>query len=78
MQENQVKLCIKVRTTEAVNDPDATIAMSIAEKHLRSRQAGVTGTIKGYVSGHGGDVLWVQHDNGVMSAYCYDEFEQVE
>lgn len=74
---NEVKQGMKVRTTEAVNKPGATRGMMISPKHLDVREAGVRGTVMGYVPGHGGDVWWVQHENGVVAAYCFDEFETV-
>src|SRR4051812_44052293 len=54
---------------------DATGGMMIKTEYLEARTAGATGKIVGVVGGHGGDVYWVQHDDGKKAAYCFDEFE---
>ncbi len=65
---NEIKLGLKVR----VISDDGTEGMTIAEKHLLIREVGKEGTVLNYVPGHGGDVWYVQQDNGV-AAYCYTE-----
>ena len=50
----------------------------IKEKHLNCRRIGVTGTVDGWVPGHGGDVWWVKHEgNNEVGAYCFTEFEPI-
>jgi hypothetical protein len=39
------------------------------------RRRNAVGKIKGVVGGMGGDVYWVDHDDGARGAYCFDEFE---
>lgn len=67
---NEIKQGLKVRV---VSD-DGTKGMLIAEKHLSIREVGKEGTVLNWVPGHGGDVWFVQQDNGI-AAYCYTELE---
>jgi len=72
MNCNDIKPELRVKTTKL----ESTNGMCIAQKHLNVRQEGVTGTVKSYVPGHGGDVWFVQHDNPTeVGAYCYTELE---
>ena len=61
-----LKVCV-------VNDY-GTEGMLINPQHLAIRQLGKVGTVLNYVPGHGGDVWFVQQDNGV-AAYCFNELE---
>jgi len=54
-----------------------TSGMLIAQRYLDARTAGVTGTLHGYVPGHGGDVWWMKHDDGTESAYSTRELEEI-
>jgi hypothetical protein len=75
MNCNQVKTGLRVKTTEL----DRTAGMMINPRHLNCRRCGVTGTVEGYVPGHGGDVWWVRHDgSGEIGAYCFNELEPAE
>jgi len=72
MDCNEIKPDLRVKTTK-LND---TEGMLINQKHLAVRRESVTGTVKSYVPGHGGDVWFVQHDNSEeIGAYCYTELE---
>ncbi len=54
-----------------------TTGMLIASKHLNVRAAGKTGTVRGWVPGHGGDVWFVQHDNSdEIGAYSFTELKK--
>lgn len=64
---------MRVRVTQL----HSTTGMLIGQKYLDARQAGVTGTLHGYVSGHGGDVWWMKHDDGTESAYGIREMEEI-
>lgn len=51
----------------------STAGMLIVDKHLNVRREGVSGIVKGYVPGHGGDVWWVWHgDSSEVGAYTID------
>lgn len=52
-----------------------TQGMLIGPSYLSIRRAGAEGTVLGYVAGHGGDVWWVQQDDGV-AAYTITELEE--
>jgi hypothetical protein len=62
----QVKTCSELLSTDG---------MMINPKHLVTRTVDALGTIKGYVPGHGGDVWWVEHEDGSIAAYAFEEFE---
>ncbi len=50
--------------------------MLIAQKFLGARTEGATGTVDRVLGGHGGDVLWMKHDDGAEAAYRYTEKEK--
>lgn len=62
---------------------DSTTGMLIADRHLQARRVGATGIVRNYVPGHGGDVWFVEHDDGSIGAYLYigdaetDEIERL-
>ncbi len=62
----------RIKTHERLG---STAGMLIKQTYLDQREPNSTGYIAGIVGGHGGDVYWVQHDNGKQAAYCFDEFE---
>lgn len=65
-----------IRTHEVLGP---TTGMLIQQRHLDARRPNAVGTIKGWVSGHGGDVYWVTHqDETVSAAYGWPEFELVQ
>jgi hypothetical protein len=73
MDCNEITEKLRVRTTEL----RGTDGMMIHARHLSCRQAGLTGEVRGYVPGHGGDVWFVQHEGSEdVGAYCYDELER--
>lgn len=58
------------------HDPlGSTAGMMVAAKHMECRRPGAKGTVRGWVPGHGGDVWWVEHEDGTVGAYCFDELE---
>lgn len=68
MNVNEIKIGMQIR----VISDEGTKGMLISPEILSRRQVGKTGTIKGYVSGHGGDVWFVEQDDGI-AAYCFTE-----
>lgn len=65
---------LRVRITK----DEGTMGMMIAAKNLNNRAVGKTGKVKGYAPGHGGDVWWIEHDDGSgAAAYCHTEFEEI-
>ncbi len=75
MKLSEVKPGLRVRIVQL----GSTRGMFIAKEHLQVRKVGVTGTIKSWVPGHGGDVWWVKHDNSdEIGAYVFDEFEPLD
>jgi hypothetical protein len=74
MNVNDVKPGLKVRITKL----GQTTGYMVEAKHLTWRREGEIGTVGGYIPGHGGDCYWVDHDDGTVGAYAYDEFEPIE
>jgi hypothetical protein len=63
---------MKVRTGKL----GSTMGFIIHPKHIAVRQANITGVVRGWVPGHGGDVWFVQHDNSDdIGVYSVDEME---
>lgn len=53
--------------------------MLIKQEYLDRRRPSTSGTIKGFVAGHGGDIYWVEHENDKsISVYGWMEFELTE
>jgi hypothetical protein len=74
VESSDVKPGLRVKTTKLGD----TEGMVIAPKHLSIRCEGVTGTVKSYVPGYGGDVWFVQHDDSNnVGAYVVTEIELV-
>ena len=73
MDVNEIKPGLMVK----VVCDDGTQGMIINPDILACRKVGKQGIVKSYVPGHGGDVWFVQQDNGI-AAYCFTEIEAVE
>jgi hypothetical protein len=72
MNDSEVKIGMRVK----IGKLGETTGMLIQPRHLDCRKEGVTGTVKGWVPGHGGDVWWVAHDNSDdVGAYVFNEME---
>jgi hypothetical protein len=61
----------RIRTAFMLGSPDG---LHIAKENLELRRPNAEGLFQGYALGHGGDVCWVEHDDG-MAAYRLNEFE---
>lgn len=65
----------KIKTHEKLNEPHG---MLLGANALENRAPSTVGSIMLPAPGHGGDVYFVKHDEGVVAAYCWDEFELEE
>lgn len=72
MNLGDVKQGLAVRTSDQL---DTTTGMLIKPEYLTNRKSNVTGVIHDWVIGHGGDVWWVKHDDGLIAPYAFTEFE---
>lgn len=54
---------------------DSTSGMMVSPRHIECRRPSAKGTVRGWVPGHGGDVWWVEHEDGTVGAYCFNELE---
>lgn len=75
MDLNSIKPGLKIKTNTEVNRPGATRGMLIKQPYLDARLALAEGTVHNWVPGHGGDVWWVEHTDGSIAAYCFNEFD---
>ena len=72
MECNDVRKGLRVQISASLTSDGGLL---VAPTHLRARGPGKIGKVNGYVPGHGGDVWWVEHDDGTIGAYCFNEFE---
>jgi hypothetical protein len=75
MDCNDVKPGLRVRTNAKVAEPGATTGMLIKPEYLEARKVGAVGTVHSYVAGHGGDVWFVDHEDGSVGAYGFPELD---
>ena len=73
MELNKVRVGLRVKTMKL----GSTKGFFITQRHLDVRKSRITGTVTGWVPGHGGDIWWVKHDDGTVGAYGFDEFEPI-
>jgi hypothetical protein len=71
---NEIKEGLRVKTVMALGN---TKGMFIKQEYLNARQPNKEGTVLGYVAGHGGDVWWVEHDDGMVGAYVFNELNKL-
>ncbi len=74
MNCNKVKVGLIVRTNKRLGK---TTGFMVVQKHLDARKSGKAGVVTGYVPGHGGDVWWVNHNDGTCGAYVFNEFHLI-
>ena len=72
MELDEIKIGLRVEVKKLGD----TKGMMIKKEHLDVRTVGAKGKVMGYVPGHGGDVWWIKHDDGLIGAYVFDEFEK--
>lgn len=76
MRAEDIQVGMRVRTNMPLI---STLGFMVTEQHIEARKADREGKLLGPVSGHGGDVWWVQLDgDAVAGAYNYMEFMPVE
>jgi hypothetical protein len=74
MRESEVKVGMRI----VINDIKGTKGFNVAREHIDNRALHARGIILGYISGHGGEVYAVKHDNGSIAVYHYSEFERIK
>lgn len=52
-----------------------TRGFNVKPERIAARRKNANGTVKNFVPGHGGDVWFVEHADGSIAAYMFDEFE---
>ena len=71
MECNDIHPGLRVRTTRL----EGTEGISVHSRHIDCREENITGVIRDYVPGQGGDLWFVLQDDGLIGAYCFDEME---
>jgi hypothetical protein len=66
---------VKIVTNATPNGSLGSAGILVKKKYLEARRPNMKGEIAGFVSGHGGDVYWVRHENGQIATYGWWEFE---
>jgi hypothetical protein len=75
MNIDHIEPNLKIKTINTLNP---TSGMLIKQHYLDNRKPNEPGTVLGYVSGHGGDVWWIQHTHAHdVAPYWVHEFEPV-
>jgi hypothetical protein len=74
MEPNGIDVGVRIKTTTL----GSTKGIFVRQHFLDARKAGVTGTVTGFVSGHGGDVWWVEHEDKTVGVYSVSELVVAE
>jgi hypothetical protein len=72
MRLEGVKIGMRVKTAGRLGN---TGGMFVGKKHLDARKPRKNGKVVGHVPGHGGDVLWVSHNDDTVGAYMFNELD---
>jgi hypothetical protein len=62
----------RIRTSKILGSSNG---MCVRLEYIDNRRKDALGIIGGVVGGHGGDVYWVEHDDGKMAVYGWMEFD---
>lgn len=76
MDGNDVQAGLRIRTNRK-GRLRTTQGFLIGPQYLAARRADAPGKVRAMVPGHGGDVWYIEHDDGTVAAYCYDEFVEL-
>ena len=53
----------------------STSGIFVRPQYIEARRPSAKGVIKNWVAGHGGDIYWVEHEDGAIAVYGWMEFE---
>jgi len=67
----------RLRTKKRIAPMEACRGFFVKERHLEARKPNCEGKYTGYVAGAGGDVWWIEHLDGTIGAYAYNELTDV-
>lgn len=73
MYISQIREGMTVKTAATLG---STMGFLIHSRHINARRTDAVGKLRSWVPGHGGDVWWVEHADGQVAAYAYDEFDE--
>ena len=72
--DDQITRGTRVRVERLEN----TLGMLVPPKYLDNRRLGSEGVVHSWVPGHGGDVWFVDQDDGSVAVYSTDELQLVD
>jgi hypothetical protein len=62
-----------VKIKKYIADKEACGSFLVQQRYLDARRPNEVGGYSGYVPGAGGDVWWIEHKDGTIGAYMYNE-----
>ena len=71
------KVGIPVKTTQKIMESNECRGFLVKDKHITCRRPNQKGIYRGSVPGAGGDLWWVEHEDGTIGAYMYNEIEDI-
>ncbi len=66
-----------LRTKKRIVPKEKCGGFFVKNKHLDARKSNCYGTYIGYVPGAGGEVWWIEHEDGTIAAYMYNELTDI-
>jgi len=64
---------ILVKTSENILRPDECMGFLVIQKIISERKPNTNGKYIGYVPGSGGELWWIEHEDGTVGAYLFTE-----
>lgn len=72
------ELFTPVKTISNLVSAETAEGFFVKQVHIACRKPNEFGKYRGYVAGAGGDVWWIEHNDGSIGAYMYDEIIDAE
>ena len=66
-----------VKTSEKIIESERCKGFLVKDKHIVCRRPNQNGTYRGWVPGAGGDLWWIEHQDGTIGAYMYNEIQDL-
>ncbi len=71
------KVGTPVKISEKIMESKETGGFLVKDKYIISRRPNQEGIYRGWVPGAGGDLWWIEHQDGTIGAYMYNELQDV-
>lgn len=77
-KNNQLpKMGVKVKIKNKIAGKKICMGFFVKDKYINCRRTDEVGTYRGWVPGAGGDVWWIEHMDGTIGAYLFDELTDI-